>query len=199
VKIQKYFYTSDTHFGHERIIDLCNRPFTSVYDMNESLINNWNSLVSQNDVVYCLGDMVLGEIAKNLPLIARLNGYKILIPGNHNRVFSNYNPKQRDKFLIEYSNYFDEILDEKGLLRTLSDGKGIKHSVLLCHFPYFGDSHNDERFVEYRPTDDGLPLLHGHVHERWHMNSRQFNVGVDVNNYAPVPKEIIAKWLSTLL
>lgn len=51
---------------------------------------------------------------------------------------------------------------------------------------YQGDSHDDRRFVGQRPADAGLVLLHGHVHERWKVNGRQVNVGVDVWDYRPV-------------
>lgn len=59
-------------------------------------------------------------------------------------------------------------------------------AALACHLPYQGDSHDDRRFVGQRPADAGLVLLHGHVHERWKVNGRQVNVGVDVWDYRPV-------------
>jgi calcineurin-like phosphoesterase family protein len=55
-----------------------------------------------------------------------------------------------------------------------------------CHFPYHGDSHDRDRFDEWRPADHGEWLLHGHVHEKWQVDGRQINVGVDVWDYAPV-------------
>lgn len=81
------FYTSDTHFGHERILELCERPFSDVTRMNEALIERWNNVVQPEDTVYHLGDVALGKIAESLPLISRLNGYKILVLGNHDRPF----------------------------------------------------------------------------------------------------------------
>ena len=51
------FYISDLHFSHKNILSFDNRPFFAVAEMNEAIINNWNSVVSVNDEVYILGDM----------------------------------------------------------------------------------------------------------------------------------------------
>ena len=65
-----------------------------------------------------------------------------------------------------------------------------------CHFPYFGDSHDEERFESHRPIDDGRLLLHGHVHTRWHVEGHQVNVGCDVWDYRPVSEESIVAALA---
>jgi calcineurin-like phosphoesterase family protein len=64
--------------------------------------------------------------------------------------------------------------------------------VLACHFPYRGDSHDQDRYVEHRPVDEGAWLLHGHVHERWRVLDRMINVGVDVWDYRPVSEATLA-------
>ena len=51
------FFTSDLHLGLKNIIIFCNRPFKNVHDMNRSLVKNWNSVVTNNDTVYVLGDV----------------------------------------------------------------------------------------------------------------------------------------------
>jgi calcineurin-like phosphoesterase family protein len=56
IKISK-FYISDLHFGHQKCIDFDSRPFKSLDDMHETMIQNWNSVVSKGDLVYVLGDM----------------------------------------------------------------------------------------------------------------------------------------------
>ena len=75
------FITSDTHFGHANIIKYANRPFDSVEEMNEALVENWNSVVKQGDKVYHLGDVTMNS--KSLDVMSRLNGRKVLIKGNH--------------------------------------------------------------------------------------------------------------------
>ena len=82
------FFTSDTHFGHKNIINLCNRPFDDVTHMNEMLVVNWNKVIGQDDTVYHHGDVALGTIHESLQYIKRLNGTKIQIIGNHDRNFS---------------------------------------------------------------------------------------------------------------
>lgn len=75
------FVVSDTHFGHANIIRYCNRPFSSVEEMNEKMIDNWNQLVTIHDHVYHLGDVYFGSETSNF--FHRLNGKKRLILGNH--------------------------------------------------------------------------------------------------------------------
>jgi len=187
------FFTSDTHFGHQRIIELCERPFSSVEEMNEVMIDNWNSVVKPDDVVIHLGDVALGKIADSLPLVGRLNGYKVLVPGNHDRVFSGEKPKMRERFVPEYLKVFDKI--QKEIVWVSKDDKPY---ALASHFPYSGDSHGIDRHVDKRPLDNGLPLIHGHVHDSWKHNGRQFNVGVDVNDFRPVSEDEILDWIGSL-
>lgn len=52
------YYTADQQFGHSNIIRFCDCPFTDVTETDETLINNWNNVVSDDDIVYILGDLV---------------------------------------------------------------------------------------------------------------------------------------------
>lgn len=79
----KVYFTSDTHFFHERIIDYFQRPFTSVKEMNEALINNWNSAVPTDGIVFYLGDFAKGDSAIWSDILCRLSGHIHLIAGNH--------------------------------------------------------------------------------------------------------------------
>lgn len=79
----RYWFTSDTHFGHENIIKYCNRPFKSVEHMNEELISRWNSKVKKEDIVFHIGDF--GINSDNQKIMKRLNGHIIWIKGNHDK------------------------------------------------------------------------------------------------------------------
>jgi calcineurin-like phosphoesterase family protein len=76
------FFTSDTHFNHEAVIGFCNRPFSSLDEMNEAMIANWNATVGPGDEVYHLGDFCWFE-REAVDFFARLSGVKHLIVGNH--------------------------------------------------------------------------------------------------------------------
>lgn len=76
------YFTADTHFGHANIIKYCNRPFSSVGQMDEVMILNWNGLVRPADTVYHLGDFAH---RKWRGVLRRLNGTIFLIPGDHDR------------------------------------------------------------------------------------------------------------------
>lgn len=71
------YFIADTHFDDEKIMNYENRPFKDVNDMNEKIISRWNEIVSNNDIVYLLGDI------GNDGYIHRLNGIKYLVKGNH--------------------------------------------------------------------------------------------------------------------
>lgn len=77
------FFTSDTHFFHNNVIIYCNRPFETREQMNEVLIQEWNSVVGENDVVYHIGDFAFASRTDNEYILSRLNGSKILVAGNH--------------------------------------------------------------------------------------------------------------------
>jgi calcineurin-like phosphoesterase family protein len=115
------FFISDTHFGHENtwkkfkledgVTPL--RPFSSTEEMDETMVENWNRVVQPSDHVYHLGDVVMHR--KHLPTLARLNGHKRLVRGNHD-IFPT-------KTFLEY---FDEIYG----VRTFP-GSGL----ILSHIP----------------------------------------------------------------
>lgn len=186
------YLTSDLHFGHRNIIDFCDRPFTTVtygihgvpiYEpdveaMNEALIENWNSVVSVNDLVYVLGDVCMGKIDDSLALLPRLNGTKKLVPGNHDRCWVGNGSKHK-KWISRYEEVGFPPTSERHLIH---DGEFF----FMDHFPYSGDSHTVDRYVEHRPIDKGSWLLCGHVHDSWKIQDRQINVGVDVWDYKPV-------------
>lgn len=80
----KDYFIADTHFGGENIIRYENRPFANATEMDAQLIANWNSIVSEADMVYVLGDFSdYADAKKETEILGKLNGTKILVMGNH--------------------------------------------------------------------------------------------------------------------
>ena len=186
------FYTSDLHFGHQRIIDLSYRPFATLDEMHATLVERWNSVVGDDDEVWVLGDLMLGPPG-DLPerCLSQLRGTKVLVPGNHDQCWlGNGHPRTRSSRKHLY-----QVLAGGGFNRV--EDHPMPHLIAgeevgLCHFPYDGDHTADVRYPEWRPEDNGGWLLHGHVHDLWRQNGRQINVGCDVWDYTPVSDARIA-------
>lgn len=85
---RKVYMIADTHFGDERILHYQNRPFDSVEDMDQKLIEYWNETVKPEDQIFVLGDFSLYGEDKTADIISQLNGKKFLILGNHDRHIS---------------------------------------------------------------------------------------------------------------
>ncbi|HVC14309.1 MAG TPA: hypothetical protein VND62_05555 [Acidimicrobiales bacterium] len=181
------YFTADQHFGHQNIIEYCGRPFHSFGEMNAVLVANWNTVVGPHDTVHVLGDVAMGRREESMPLIGRLAGHKILYPGNHDRCW--YGHGQRALRLEQ--EYLDAGFDEirQGPLAMTVGNR----EVLVCHLSYQGDSGESERYRKFSPVDEGMWLLHGHVHEKWRQQGRMVNVGVEVWDFTPVPEEVIAR------
>lgn len=189
------FVTSDHHFGHARISELAGRPFTSVDEMNAIMIERWNALVGPDDVVLHLGDLALGPIETSVALTSKLNGRRLLVPGNHDRVSTatqSYRAIERFTPLYEDAGWtvLPEILD--------GSRRGVR--LLASHYPYSGDSTSVDRLMKHRPAEAGLPLIHGHTHENdfGAHGDYEFHVGVDAFDFTPIPFEVIDAWLDGL-
>jgi calcineurin-like phosphoesterase family protein len=158
--------------------------------MNESLINNWNNVVGPDDTVYCLGDFSLAFRPVEI-VTPRLAGKKILVPGNHDFCHS-YNRKSRkpDKKIEWVKKYEDNgwiVLPEQTTMDIPDVG-----IVNLCHHPYVLES-VDDKYKDWRPADDGKWLICGHIHEKWKIQDKMINVGVDQWDFKPVSIEEIKK------
>jgi calcineurin-like phosphoesterase family protein len=190
------WFTSDLHLGHVRINELAGRPFASVEEADAELVRRWNERVRGDDTVFVLGDLAMGEFAASMRLAATLRGMKFLVPGNHDRVSSLYAGSERKKaeWAAAYRDAGFVVLREQEWI-TMPDGR----RALLCHFPYTGDSHLEDRYADSRPADEGAWLLHGHTHSSYAAPAtwqpRQLHVGVDAWNFCPVP----ANEVSTLI
>lgn len=188
------FVTSDTHFSHARISELAGRPFDTVAEMDAELIRRWNDTVAPDSVVLHLGDLALGRIADSLPLTAQLHGRRFLVPGNHDRV----SPATQSNRAIER---FTPLYADAGwaILSEVIAGTRAGHPIVASHYPYSGDTQDEDRHSSHRPMDQGLPLLQGHTHDRENGPvGCQFHVGVDAFDYAPIAFTLIDAWLDNL-
>ena len=125
------YFTSDLHLGHANIIRHCNRPFSSVEKMDETLIRNWAKRVKANDTVYVLGDLMFRNQKSPEEYLSRLKGKKHLIIGNH------------DKDWIKKCKLEDFFESVNGL-DYFSDGQ---HQMTLCHFPMMSWPHNTKAYM----------------------------------------------------
>ena len=150
------FFTSDTHFGDHRTLNIHRRPFASVAEMDELLTARWNEAVSADDEVWHLGDFA--RRAADVPgLLARLNGAKHLLLGNND-------PPEIASLLgwTSVGHYAELEVD------------GIR--LVLCHYP----------FRSWNGQHKGAIDLHGHSHGRLRPLPRQHDVGVDARDFRPV-------------
>lgn len=165
------YFTSDTHFGHVHILSYCNRPWNSVEEMNEGLVERWNSVVSPDDVVYHLGDFAMGK-RENILYRKRLNGRVVLIRGNHDRSAN----------IMRHEAGFDEVYDR---LSIKVDGM----KLYLAHIPqgvYDPTQRKYSSNLLHTPPTDADFFLCGHVHQQWdRAGDNLINVGVDMWNYYP--------------
>lgn len=186
------FYTSDNHFGHERINELADRPFASVAEADEAMIERWNSVVGPDDTVYILGDVAMGSLEESLAKVARLEGLKFLVPGNHDRVSTLYRGSEAKKgeWRVAYREAGLRVLPPE-MDTMLGDT-----CVTLCHFPFDGDSHGEDRYASSRPVNVGQILLHGHTHSKDRIRGRQVHVGVDAWDFTPVAEQTLLDLLN---
>ena len=77
------WFISDTHFGHAKVIEYCNRPFANIQEMDKELIKRWNAKVKSRDLVWHLGDFALANKEYVAEIVSKLNGEIRLIKGNH--------------------------------------------------------------------------------------------------------------------
>ena len=166
----RVYFTSDTHFNHTNIISYCQRPFKNVDEMNERIIANWNEVVSEDDIIFHLGDFCLGGAAEWTRLLDRLNGKIYLIMGNHDR--KNIRQGFKDRF------------EHVAMQMHIEVGK---QRIYLNHYP----------FLCFEGGYKDVWQLFGHVHTRknntgidagrlQYLYPTQYDVGVDNNNFAPV-------------
>ncbi len=161
------YFTSDQHFGHANIIKHCSRPFTSVAEMDQHILDQWNNCIGVNDTVYILGDLFFRNAVSADEYLNRLNGKKHLIIGNHDKDWM----KKTD--LEKYFKSTSNMLE-------ISDGS---HKITLCHYP----------MMTWNSMSKGSYHIYGHIHNKTDAAYFQLlktmpnalNAGVDINNFKP--------------
>ncbi len=171
-----FFFTADTHFGHERIIDLCNRPFKTVEDQTRGLIERWNNVVSANDHVFVIGDFAFkADRDTQLQIFTSLNGTKSLISGNHDHSgvkelpWTSYNACKPELAVTSQLRFRYE-----------------KQTYFMNHYA-----------MRTWPEDhhDAIHLF-GHSHGTLPDLGRSTDVGVDCWNYTPVSTAQIKQYFA---
>lgn len=163
------FLVSDTHFGHAGVCRFLRedgtklRPWDDPDEMDEEMIKRWNETVRPNDKVYHLGDVVINR--KALKTLARLNGDKVLIKGNHD-IFR----------LEEYTEYFRDVR-----------GYHVMNGMILSHIPV-----HEESLGRFGTNIHGH-LHYNRVKKDGVVDPRYYCVCVEHTDYRPVLFEEVIK------
>lgn len=179
MNIQKVFWTADQHYGHANIIKFCNRPFSSVDEMNAEMTRRHNEVVSKQDIVYCMGDFTLGPDA--MRYLSGLNGKWRFVLGGHDKRWAKKFPWAEGQY---------ELLPP---IHEISLGRNaIPPKLVLCHYP----------LLSWEASYHGSWNLHGHNHmsgdpiataydDRDEMGNQalRINVGVDYWDFYPMTLE----------
>jgi len=159
------YVVADLHFNHKKIIEIANRPFKSITDMNCALISNWNSTIKKTDTIYILGDFAFANKEMIKTIVSKLNGRKVLVLGNHDRRI-----KKHVKFWYDVG--FDEVYRYPIL---------YKDNIILSHEP-----------IKY--LADEMCNIHGHTHNNDMNDNKYLNVCVEKLGMKPTNLDrIIAK------
>ena len=193
MNINTTFITSDTHYGHSKIIQYSNRPFKNVDEMDEALIFNHNSKVRSSDTVIHVGDFAFAEANRVKQILDRLNGKMIFIPGNHDKVFVK-NPQLFDRF------------ENAAALREISKNSNSSNLGLHMELTYYSGKMRNSIFISHycnlvwNKSHRGALMLHGHSHGslRHPYPMRAMDIGVDPQHYFPVKLAAAVKLLEAI-
>lgn len=160
------FFTSDTHYGHNNIIKFCNRPFSSVEEMDAEMIKRFNERVKYNDTVYHLGDFTLDGYKTFKRVMDQLRIKQIIIMG--------YDFHHDKRWLgTFYTSAWTKFIPGKMII--VDNFNTNKHFV-LCHFPFESWDRMHYKSIH----------LHGHSHNTLRKLPHRYDVGVDSWDFYPV-------------
>ena len=172
------YFTADLHLGHKNIIKYSNRPFSTVEEMDKTLIDNWNARVADNDTVYVVGDFALAPLAKVIEYIKKLKGFIVFVNGSHDRWIadSKNGPFHPRAIILK-----DRLHEVKGILSE-------KKSIILCHYA----------MRTWPKSHYGSWHLYGHSHGNLPGHGYSFDIGVDCNSFVPVSLEQVEQRMSKI-
>lgn len=171
-----YVFTSDPHFGHERIIQYQNRPWKTAEEMNAALIANINARVTEQDTLWLLGDIFFTTADAACNILDQIHCKNLhVVLGNHDKLLAK-NQRVRERFKQIYEHRAEVKID------------GV--TVIMDHYP----------LLSWRNASRGSYMLHGHSHGNipFDPKYRRLDVGVDCWNYFPVSWTQIAKKLNAI-
>lgn len=175
------YFTSDTHFGQQRTLELSRRPFNSLEEMDLRLIENWNNVIGPNSTVFHLGDFGKYELRNYL------NGNIKLICGNYERNDIKKGLVTRESLINEYG--FNQVLDKASIDINVGNESV---SLALCHEPV--------KAKEYLDKNKDLDYaLFGHIHGRQFIKPFGLDVGVDVHNFKPFSLDDVKFFINALI
>lgn len=161
------WFTSDLHFDHYNIIRYCGRPFDNVTEMNDYLLTAYNEKVKPQDRVYNLGDITMRRGGKNVKwlkeLIGKMNGHKILFPGNHDH--------------FEAKEYLEAGFED--IRATWRDDVGFIYS----HIPIHPDSMGSAKANVHghiHDAEDYHPVVKGDTIQPY------LNISIEKTDYKPI-------------
>lgn len=157
------FFTSDTHFGDERILHLSQRPFACVAEMDEVMIEHWNDLVGPEDTVFHLGDFGDYRVRKHL------NGKIKLLFGNYEREDLAKGRVTSEQLMTSFETVF-----MGGVYYYHAGGNAY---WALAHEPSHRSNINFNLF--------------GHIHATQMVKRNGLNVGVDCHHFRPISEETV--------
>ncbi len=164
------WFTSDEHFGHFNIIKFCNRPFSSLEEMTEGLIDRHNEVVNEGDKVYHIGDMFWRTFGYDnaIKTIHRLNGQHFYVLGNH------------EELMLDKA-FQGEVLRKSFV--WVAEREVIRPNKM---YPKIVLDHYAGRV--WQGSGGGSIQLYGHSHGELERtpHGRSMDVGVDSHNYYPV-------------
>ena len=173
------YFTSDLHLGHEKVIKYCNRPFTSIEEMDSVLIANWNSAVKNKDIVYFLGDFTLGNKVQAQKYFSQLNG----------KIFCIETKKHHDRAWLKKEIYLSKNSHIIEYLPPIFEFSYEKKYFVCTHFP----------MREWNKSYHGSFNLHGHSHANIPDTNRFIDIGTDNWNFFPVSIDrIVSKATETV-